>query len=82
MHQERAVRDTVDANARQRAYRSHDRLGVGGVHARDRDIANDPMGFHPHEIDRPEHRLSVRDRMSDPGERPPCWGMCKRIVKL
>ena len=69
MHQERAVRDTVDTDALQLAHRPHDRLGVSGVNARDRHIADNLLGFHPHEIDRSEHRLGIGDRASDPGER-------------
>jgi len=42
---------------------------VGRVNARDRDIADNLLGLHPHEIDRSEHRLGIRDRAGDPGER-------------
>ena len=69
VHQERAVRDAVDADALQLAHRLDDRLGVRGVHARDRHVADDLLGLHPHEVDRAEHRLGVRDRTRDPGER-------------
>ena len=74
VHQERAVRDAVDTDALQLAHRPHDRLGVSGIHARDRHIANDLLGLHPHEIDRAEHRLGVRDRASDPSERTALLG--------
>ena len=74
VHQERAVRHAVDTNALQLAHTRDDRLSVRGIHARHRHIADGLLGLHPHEIDRAEHRLGVRDRASDPGERTALLG--------
>jgi hypothetical protein len=60
----------------------HDCLSVSGVNARDRDISDNLLGLHPHEVDRSEHRLGIRDRAAIRADAPPCCGMCKRIVTL
>jgi hypothetical protein len=69
VHQEGAIRDAVDAHTIQRAHRSHDRLGMTGVHARDRHVAHYLVRLYTHQVDRAQHRLRIRDRLSHTRER-------------
>ena len=69
VHEERAVGDAVDLHAVEVADRSHDRLGVLGVPARHRHVADDHVALDADEVDRPEHRVGVGDRVRHARER-------------
>jgi hypothetical protein len=74
VHEERAIGNAVDRHALEGAHRAHDPLGVAGVHAGDRHVADDIVRFHAHEVDRPEHRLRLGDGVRDPRERAALLG--------
>jgi hypothetical protein len=55
---------------------------VAGVDARDRHVANYLVGLHAHQVDRAKQRLGSAMAWAMRANSPPCWGMCRRIVKL
>jgi hypothetical protein len=73
--------DAVTRTPLQRWHGAHDRLGMTGVHAGDRDVADDLTRLHAHEVDRPWHRVRVGDGLRDVGERAALLGAYRRMVK-
>jgi len=69
MHQECAVRDSLDRDVVQASNGLHDGLAVRRVYACNGDIADRLTSLGPHEVDRAKDRAGLADGAGDPGER-------------